>query len=240
MATIEGRRQRNNAGVVPPATETGKHTVPVTRIPVDPAAGRKRETDGARTGPAAYAWALARIALGWVFLWAFLDKTFGWGFATPADRAWVQGGSPTTGFLKGTADNALGGFFGGLAGQGWVDLLFMLGLLGVGGALIVGAGMRIAAVAGGLMMVLMWAAALPLVTNPSWTSTSLRDRAGRSGHGERRRHPGHRRPVGPDRPGQAAPDPQVDTVGTEAPALHLRGAGASLWRPRGANGKLLA
>lgn len=166
MATIEGRRQRNRAGVVPPAVETDKHTAPVTRIPVEQVTGRKRDTDGTRTGPAAYAWALTRIALGWVFLWAFLDKTFGWGFATPADRAWVQGGSPTTGYLRGTADNALGGVFTGLAGQGWVDLLFMLGLLGVGGALIVGAGMRIAAVAGGLMMILMWAAELPLTTNP--------------------------------------------------------------------------
>jgi thiosulfate dehydrogenase (quinone) large subunit len=30
-----------------------------------------------------YVWAVARISIGWVFLWAFLDKAFGWGFATP-------------------------------------------------------------------------------------------------------------------------------------------------------------
>ena len=42
----------------------------------------------------------------------------------------------------------------------------MLGLLGIGGALILGAGMRIAAVAGGLLLVLMWAAELPLANNP--------------------------------------------------------------------------
>ncbi|MEU1639921.1 hypothetical protein ABZ440_44135, partial [Nonomuraea sp. NPDC005701] len=52
----------------------------------------------ART-PVEYVWAVARIAIGWIFLWAFLDKTFGWGFATPAGKAWVAGGSPTTGFL---------------------------------------------------------------------------------------------------------------------------------------------
>ncbi|MEU4408956.1 hypothetical protein AB0F88_30945 [Streptosporangium sp. NPDC023963] len=116
--------------------------------------------------PVDYVWAVARIGLGWIFLWAFLDKTFGWGFATPAERAWLNGGSPTTGFLKGTGDNALGGVFTALAGQGWVDWLFMLGLLGIGAALLLGAGLRIAAVAGGLMMVLMWAAELPLQTNP--------------------------------------------------------------------------
>ncbi|MEV0316802.1 hypothetical protein AB0H91_55075, partial [Nonomuraea fuscirosea] len=43
---------------------------------------------------AGYVWALARISFGWIFLWAFLDKTFGWGFATPAAKAWINGGSP--------------------------------------------------------------------------------------------------------------------------------------------------
>ncbi|MEV0593200.1 hypothetical protein [Nonomuraea cavernae] len=124
------------------------------------------DTGTAARRPVDYVWAIARISLGWVFLWAFLDKTFGWGFATPAERAWVAGGSPTTGFLKGTGENALGGFFGSLAGQVWVDWLFMLGLLGIGTALILGVGLRIAAATGSLLMVMMWAAALPLTTNP--------------------------------------------------------------------------
>ncbi|GAA3560670.1 DoxX family membrane protein [Nonomuraea rosea] len=119
----------------------------------------------ART-PVDYVWAVARISIGWVFLWAFLDKTFGWGFATPANRAWIEGGSPTTGFLKGTGENALGGFFSGLAGQAWVDWLFMAGLLGIGLALVLGVGLRIAAIAGTAMLVLMWAAELPLANNP--------------------------------------------------------------------------
>ncbi|MFC5822105.1 hypothetical protein ACFPUY_44090, partial [Nonomuraea harbinensis] len=46
-----------------------------------------------RRAPVDYVWAIARISIGWVFLWAFLDKTFGWGFATPAERAWINGGS---------------------------------------------------------------------------------------------------------------------------------------------------
>ncbi|MFB4280442.1 hypothetical protein ACBJ59_34495 [Nonomuraea sp. MTCD27] len=116
--------------------------------------------------PVDYVWAAARISIGWVFLWAFLDKTFGWGLATPAGRAWIEGGSPTTGFLKGTGENALGGFFSGLAGLAWVDWLFMAGLLGIGLALVLGIGTRIAAVAGTLMLALMWAAELPLANNP--------------------------------------------------------------------------
>ncbi|MGW4958292.1 hypothetical protein ACWEPL_13795 [Nonomuraea sp. NPDC004186] len=122
--------------------------------------------DATARRPVNYIWAIARISIGWIFLWAFLDKTFGWGFATPANRAWISGGSPTAGFLKGTGENALGGIFSSLAGQAWVDWLFMAGLLGIGLALILGVGTRIAAVTGSLMLVLMWAAELPLANNP--------------------------------------------------------------------------
>jgi thiosulfate dehydrogenase [quinone] large subunit len=34
---------------------------------------------------------------------AFLDTTFGLGYATPAARAWINGGSPTKGFLSNVA-----------------------------------------------------------------------------------------------------------------------------------------
>ncbi|GAA5044945.1 thiosulfate dehydrogenase [quinone] large subunit [Thermocatellispora tengchongensis] len=139
------------------ATTHGRHETSALPLPASPQAPARA---------AGYAWGLARIAIGWIFLWAFLDKTFGWGFATPPERAWLAGGSPTTGFLKGTSEHALGGFFSALAGQVWVDWLFMLGLLGVGAALILGAGVRVAAGAGTAMLLLMWAAELPLETNP--------------------------------------------------------------------------
>ncbi len=115
-----------------------------------------------------YALAVARIMLGFVFLWAFLDKTFGLGLATPAERSWISGGSPTTGFLSQgvNPDSPMLSFFQGLAGQAWVDWLFMLGLLGIGVALILGIGLRIAAVSGTLLLVLMWAAENPLENNP--------------------------------------------------------------------------
>ena len=153
MATIERRTQRTHLN----AAATAPQTIPTTGPTTGPAAG---------TGRARYAWAAARIAIGWVFLWAFLDKTFGFGFATPAAKAWTNGGSPTTGFLKGTADNTFGTLFNTLAGQAWVDWLFMTGLAGIGTALILGIGMRIAAGAGTLLLLMMWAAELPLTTNP--------------------------------------------------------------------------
>ena len=42
----------------------------------------------------------------------------------------------------------------------------MVGLAGIGVALLLGIGMRVAAVAGGLLLVLMWTAVLPPENNP--------------------------------------------------------------------------
>jgi len=120
------------------------------------------------TKTAAKALAVLRISTGFVFLWAFFDKTFGWGFATPSAKAWINGGSPTKGFLSSVdvGPTWLQNFFHNIAGTGWANWLFMLGLLGIGGALMLGIGMRIAAATGALLMVLMWTASLPVATNP--------------------------------------------------------------------------
>lgn len=125
---------------------------------------------------AAMVWAVTRIALGWLFLWTFLDKTLALGFPTGrgsaggvdylGDDAWISGGSPTDRFLSTQTEGPVGDLFEGLAGAVWVDWLFMVGLLGVGVALVLGIGMRIAAAAGATMLVLMWAATLPPETNP--------------------------------------------------------------------------
>jgi len=106
--------------------------------------------------------AIVRVVRGVEFLWALLDKTFGLGYATPAARAWINGGSPTKGFLSRVAVGPLEGTFHAIAGAAWADWLFMAGLLGIGIALILGIGLRAAAVSGTLMMVMMWAAEWPL------------------------------------------------------------------------------
>lgn len=113
-----------------------------------------------------YLMATARIGMGWVFLWAFLDKTFGLGFATTSENAWLNGGSPTFGFLNfGTEGKIFHDFFAGLSGP-LADWTFMVGLLGIGVALTLGIGMRIAAVTGSVLMVAMWVASLRLENNP--------------------------------------------------------------------------
>jgi thiosulfate dehydrogenase [quinone] large subunit len=109
---------------------------------------------------------LARISLGWVFLWAFLDKTFGLGNATESKDAWVNGGSPTFGFLSFGAAGPFKGLYNSIAGDAWADWLFMLGLLTIGVALMFGVLMNLAAGAGALLLILMWTAVLPPANNP--------------------------------------------------------------------------
>jgi thiosulfate dehydrogenase [quinone] large subunit len=109
---------------------------------------------------------LLRIVVGFTFLWAFLDKLFGFGYATPSARSWLNGGSPTKGFLANSATGPFESFYKDIAGAGWADWLFMIGLAGLGIALMLGIGMRVAAVSGALLYLMMWSVVLPPVTNP--------------------------------------------------------------------------
>ncbi|MCZ4125233.1 hypothetical protein [Streptomyces sp. H39-S7] len=102
-----------------------------------------------------------RVLTGFVFLWAFLDKAFGWGYATSSGKGWFDGGSPTKGFLNGVSAGPMQSTFHSWAGAGWANWLFMLGLLSIGVALMAGVALRFAAVAGTAMMALMWMAEWP-------------------------------------------------------------------------------
>jgi thiosulfate dehydrogenase (quinone) large subunit len=127
----------------------------------------------AATAAGSYVFAGLRILTGFVFLWAFLDKTFGFGYATPSGKGWIDGGSPTEGFLSHVAVGPMESTFHDWAGAAWADSLFMLGLLGIGLALIAGVGLRLAAVAGTLMMALMWVAEWPPAKHLSDGSASM-------------------------------------------------------------------
>lgn len=124
-----------------------------------------------------YVWAVLRLSLGFTFLWAFVDKLWGLGFATCRDAAtqvvthsckaaWISGGSPTKGFLEHATRGPLASFYQGLSGNAMIDTLFMAGLLGIGIALTLGIGMRIAVITGSLLLLMMWSAALWPANNP--------------------------------------------------------------------------
>lgn len=107
-----------------------------------------------------YLWVAIRLCMGWTFLWPFMDKMFGLNHQTTSAQAWINGGNPTKGFLSGSA-GLFSGFYTSIAGAGLVNVLFMVGLLGIGLALALGIAMKPAAVAGATMLVLMWSASLP-------------------------------------------------------------------------------
>ncbi len=94
-------------------------------------------------------------------------QALGLGFATPAAKAWVNGGAPTTRLPEGRRRRPpRPGSTPRSPGNALVDWLFMLGLLGIGVALVAGIGLRVAAGASTLMMLMMWGAEPPLDTNP--------------------------------------------------------------------------
>jgi thiosulfate dehydrogenase [quinone] large subunit len=120
--------------------------------------------------------AVLRIGFGLTFLWAFFDKLLALGFGTGyneagkldrfGDAAWINGGSPTEGFLKFGADGPFKDFYNSIGGTPFADWGFMLGLLAIGVALTLGAGVRLAAAGGAVMYLLMWTVVLPPENNP--------------------------------------------------------------------------
>ena len=121
----------------------------------------------------AHALASLRLLTGFVFLWAFLDKTFGFGYATASGKGWIDGGSPAKGFLSSVAAGPMESTFHSWAGEAWADWLFMLGLLGIGMAVMTGVALRPAAVAGTAMMALMWIAEWPPAKHLSGGAPSM-------------------------------------------------------------------
>ena len=107
-----------------------------------------------------------RLSMGFIFAWAFFDKLLGLGFATTSDKAWINGGSPTFGFLKFAAKGPFADLFHGLAGIAVVDWMFMLGLLFVGLTLIFNKYVKLGAFAGIAMLFLMYLALILPENNP--------------------------------------------------------------------------
>lgn len=140
-------------------------------------AGSTGTNESAPSRAAGYALGALRIVIGWTFLWAFIDKLLALGFSTGrnpetgavdrfGDAAWMNGGSPTEGFLAFGAKGPFKGFYNSIAGDAWANWGFMLGLLAIGVALLLGITMRLAVFGAALMYLLMWTVVLPPENNP--------------------------------------------------------------------------
>lgn len=109
---------------------------------------------------------LLRLSLGFIFLWAFLDKTFGLGFATLSKDAWIHGGSPTYGFLTFATKGPFVDIFHAIAGNVVIDWLFMIGLSFTGITLIIIRFTKWRCLAGAVMLFLMYISLLLPENNP--------------------------------------------------------------------------
>lgn len=122
---------------------------------------------------------ITRIAIGFVFLWAFFDKLIGLGLSTcrdaktgavtvMCDGAWLKGGPVTEGYLVygGNPSSPFHDFFVRLGAERWADWPFMIGLLSVGLALTLGIGTKLGACAGSVMLLFMYLTQLWPSNNP--------------------------------------------------------------------------
>jgi hypothetical protein len=80
------------------------------------------------TRPARIGLGVLRMATGFMFLWTFFDKTFGPGYSTVMARAWINGGSPSQGYLTSAEiSGPLKPLFAAIASPA-SDILFRLGV----------------------------------------------------------------------------------------------------------------
>jgi len=119
-----------------------------------------------RIGAQKAAWTGLRFLLAWTFLWAFFDKLLGLGHETDAEGAWINGGSPTEGYLLYATSGPLSDFYQSLSGNGAMDAVFMGALLLLGIALTLGIGLKVAGYGGALFMIALWSSRLPPENNP--------------------------------------------------------------------------
>ena len=109
--------------------------------------------------------------MGFTFPWAFLDKLLALGFATErnpetgaidffGDAAWINGASPTEGFLSFGVHTKepFQSFYEGLAGSAFIDWIYMLSMAAIGVLLILGVATRLSAIGGAVWMLIFYTA----------------------------------------------------------------------------------
>ena len=111
---------------------------------------------------------MLRLGFGWALFWSGIDKVFGLGFATTPEQSVLAEVSPTKGFLLYglQADAPAAALLKPLVGNPVADALFLLATVGAGLALLLGVGTRVASIGGGVLMLNLWFASLPLEYNP--------------------------------------------------------------------------
>src|SRR3990170_9014260 len=109
----------------------------IQRHPEQESTGAVLEHEVVTSSTARKALAVLRIGFGLTFLWAFFDKLLALGYSTGVnpesgavdrfgDAAWINGASPTEGFLTFGTKGPFAEFYQGFGGSAWADWLFMI------------------------------------------------------------------------------------------------------------------
>ena len=115
----------------------------------------------------AFIFGILRVLLGAMLFWAFLDKMFGLGYATPAGSGFIDGGSPTKGFLIGASNGTFGWLFEPMVDiSGILDVVILLAMFALGVGLILGIGKKLCCIGGMAMFFVFYLAMFPLSNNP--------------------------------------------------------------------------
>ena len=109
--------------------------------------------------------AILRIMIGWMMLWGFLDKMFGLGFETPAGSGWIDGTSPSS-FVIYVTGGIFKDLYTSIAGNVFVDILMMSGMLILGITLIFGFASKLTAIATAIFILVMYSLQVPPTDNP--------------------------------------------------------------------------
>jgi len=109
--------------------------------------------------------AVFRILIGFLLLWAFMDKMFGLGFKTPSGFGMIDGGSPSS-FVVYTTSGFFADFYNSLAGNQIADILLMAGLLILGITLILGIASKLTTVFACLFFLVMYTIHVPPEDDP--------------------------------------------------------------------------
>lgn len=149
------------------STTTARTTTGTAEVEAKPVEVRTQE-QVVTSAAARRVLAISRVVLGSTFLWGFADKLLGLGYPTQTERSWIAGGTPAQGYL-GSVEGPFAELFRTTVQNPVGDWLYMLALLGIGVAVVLGAGLRVAAVAGTVFMLTLYLTQLPWVvggTNP--------------------------------------------------------------------------
>lgn len=109
--------------------------------------------------------AVFRILVGWLLLWGFLDKMFGLGFETPPGSGMIDGVSPSSAVVYVT-DGIFKDLFLAMAGNWFIDIIFMLGLLVLGVTMILGIASKLTTIGVSAFLLVMWMLEVPPKDNP--------------------------------------------------------------------------